>query len=84
MLTGISETEAEKNIQIFPNPTNGLLRIESNNLKIQQIQITDMIGKTMMTSENVKTLDISGLSEGLYLVSLHTSEGIFSKRIVKE
>ncbi len=81
--TGISELEKD-NVRIYPNPTNGLLNIETNNLNVQQVQVTDITGKIMLVEKATRSLDISGLSSGMYVVSLSTNEGTVSKKIVKE
>lgn len=73
----------EAKVAIYPNPTNGTVTIESGDLQVSDVQINDMLGKTLLTT-NTKTLNISSLSSGLYIVNLHTNAGTVSKRIVKE
>ena len=45
---GISEIEM-LDIRIYPNPTTGKLRIESGELKIEQIVIYDIYGRTLQS-----------------------------------
>jgi hypothetical protein len=63
---------------LYPNPTNGLLRISELNLSSNeaiQIEIIDALGRKHLTSQlqDDKTIDISSLNSGFYWVRL-TSE----------
>jgi len=87
-ITGISEARAEK-IQIFPNPTNGQLRVSGYILDGKDIQIYDVVGQVVFSSHlsNLSpetTIDISHLANGMYFVKLKTEKGIVTKKFVKE
>jgi len=76
------------NINVYPNPTIGELKIESGQLTIDEIVIFDSYGrnllfhKFLMTSE--ATIDISKLSAGIYFVKIRTEKGEVVRKIVKE
>jgi len=73
---------------VYPNPANDMITISHSSTKISNIQIFDITGKQVKSlniSDNKQTIDISGLQQGLYLVSLFDDKKIVSqqKLIVK-
>lgn len=65
---------AELNL-VFPNPTNGLLNVET----VGTVTITDLSGRELLKTtgligNNATTLDLSELSPGMYLV--RTDSGV--------
>ncbi len=82
---GIEEVE-NNFINIYPNPTTGLLNIETAIEKgIYQLQ--DLTGKQLLSGSITATrfsLDISTLSKGIYLLSVFDGEQVAHKKIVKE
>jgi hypothetical protein len=81
---GIVETVLP-NINVYPNPTTGELKIESE-LRIENVVIYDVFGKIQKTenwkAENV--IDISHLPAGAYFVKIYTGAGEVTKKVLKE
>ena len=70
-------------INIYPNPTKRELRVVSNELKIENIEIYDIFGKKVnITRETI--IDISHLATGVYFVKVITDVGVVVKKMVKE
>jgi len=85
---GINEIDNSK-LKVYPNPNTGELVIENGKLKIENITIVDMEGKTVLFSTvspmfQKHTLDISHLQVGIYFVKFFTEEGNIVKKIVKQ
>lgn len=73
---------------IYPNPVNAQLTI-SNARSIRKVVVTSLVGQQILVAENPQSdevvLNVSGLNRGLYLVTLHDSNGATSTRkIMKE
>ena len=97
-IVGISEEELDIEphesdiIKIYPNPTAGELQITNYELRIENVEIFDVVGKcvataavkTGRTSSLPITLDISHLPSGVYFVRLQTDKGLITKKIVKK
>lgn len=68
--------------RLSPNPASGILRL---NLALNASwRIFDISGKAVLRMENANELDLSGLPAGVYLVQLHTLDGLLlTERIVK-
>ena len=84
ILSGNSYSFLEKNIHIFPNPTNGLIHIESNNqFEFFEITLYNALGKTIKINLSNESIDLSDISSGIYFLSIRTSKGMITKKIMK-
>lgn len=77
------------NILIYPNPLTSELNIELNIEKGEtvNITITDMMGKTVFSSDVYtykSSLDLSALSNGLYTISIQHNGVVENYKIVKQ
>jgi hypothetical protein len=88
-LVGINENVLlDTGLSIFPNPTNGLIFIHSeNNNDLQQIELFDITGKILLSQNFSKncTLDISTFANGVYHLNFYSSKNSISKtfKIIK-
>ncbi len=86
--TSLSSRPFEPIINIFPNPANRLISIESNS-SLFDLRILDMTGKIMKFHPNknrTSNIDISFLPKGMYIVELTNSSTDEKRigRIIKE
>jgi len=80
--TGIRETNATK-LTLYPNPVSGSLSVSSGVL-IQKAEIYSLSGELVQQTEvPAKTIDMSRLNKGCYLVKAHTNQGIIKQMIIK-
>ena len=71
----------EKEIKIYPNPTNGLIQIESD-YKINCIEVIDNAGKSLFeTNKNI--IDINGLDKGIYVLKISSNNEQIFKKVIK-
>lgn len=77
-----SEVNSNKNnVRISPNPFTDVINI-SEFKDITTVKIIDLAGRTLQTIENPgKTINLSSLSSGLYLVNMYFKDG--SQKSVK-
>lgn len=82
----VEEQNATPNLRLYPNPTQGLLHIESNNI-IKTAMVYDISGRVVKTvqSNNIKEINISQFSQGIYVLQLHDANDLIlsTKKIVK-
>lgn len=83
---GIDEM-GNTNFRVYPNPTNGILNIESaDNGYLESLQVIDIMGKVIKT-QTVKassiSLNIETLPSGVYVLMLKGDEGYQNLRIIK-
>ena len=86
--TGVSNFKedflsAAKDDLFFPNPSND--RIYLRNTQFDQLTIINQQGQTMYSARNSGTteIDISGLSPGVYVVSIVSKTGRHQQKLVK-
>lgn len=87
--TGIEQAyDAENNMSIFPNPSNGIFSIQhsSNNNNPQTIEIYNLFGeKIYSTTNNNKStydIDLTSFPKGVYFVKLSDGKNINSQKII--
>jgi hypothetical protein len=76
-----------KEIKIYPNPTSDYLSISNlENITISSMNIIDTTGKTIKKiNSNFTKIDVSNLSEGLYILSIETKDGKkFAENFIKK
>ena len=90
VLVSTKELEALlKQLLIAPNPTDGIFSITSTRTKsnIQLIELFSLDGRklplTIVTKpyQNEWVIDLQNYSNGLYLVKIHTLDGVVLKRV---
>ncbi len=73
-----------ESIQVFPNPTTGMLTIYSPEYPVQHTTVLDVLGRILWEAKDVKTIDLSRLHEGVYYLKIETRGGFSAvRRIVK-
>jgi len=84
ILSSNSYSFLEKNIHVFPNPTNGLLHIKPNNfLEILEIKLYNTLGTNIKINLSNESIDLSDINSGIYFLSIKTSKGIITKKIMR-
>lgn len=72
-----TESLSLENFQLFPNPTTGLLHIQSDENLIESIQILTINGQCIYqeatVNVNSKTIDTAFLAKGIYYVKINNS-----------
>ena len=71
-------------IAIYPNPTNAIINITSQQDSILGIQVFDLLGNSILSQNtNLETVDISDLDTGIYLIKISTEQKSTIKKIIK-
>jgi hypothetical protein len=82
----MQEKDLDKQIKLYPNPSNGLLYLElAEAIAIESIVVYDYLGRTTQftsTQENTN-LKINDLSSGVYQILITTKDqDILLKKVV--
>ena len=84
ILSNTSYSFLNKNIHVFPNPTKGLIHVKSNNrFDILEITLVNVFGTTIEINPSNESIDLSDINTGIYFLSLKTSKGMITKKIMK-
>ncbi|APY00065.1 T9SS type A sorting domain-containing protein [Lacinutrix venerupis] len=68
-------------VSIYPNPTNNIINIKSNNA-IQNVELYDVLGKKVKTTK-ASTISLNSFSKGIYIMKVTTDKGIVTKKVTK-
>jgi len=72
-------------LSIYPNPAKNTLNIVYNGSEVLNLEVTDITGKKVMSQTlKTKTIDVSGLTNGLYFVRLYNQHDDFVQKLVIE
>ena len=82
------EGEIIKNeLNIYPNPANNFITIETDFSTEKTIYITDALGqivKTITTSENNITIDLQSIASGFYFIKMEDGINSVTQKFVKQ
>ena len=75
------EENTDKNIDVYPNPTNGMLNIEGQGT--MHICLSNLLGQKLqeVTAEGSIVLDLSRFESGMYLVRIETENGVTIQKV---
>ncbi|MDP1727047.1 MAG: T9SS-dependent M36 family metallopeptidase [Bacteroidota bacterium] len=86
--SGIEVNLKANNVEIYPNPTHGMITIEiKGSTTIDRISVFDLTGKLVYSnSEKIQTaktsIDLSGLSNGVYFIRAIADDCTYTQKIV--
>ena len=86
--TSVAATEVNSDLNIYPNPTTGQLTISFNSSveTLKDIVVINLVGQQVMTvngqGKDYYSLDLSGMSKGLYFVKCNFASGSVTRKIL--
>jgi len=81
--TGIHDAEVS-GLVLYPNPVINTLSVSSG-ADVKKVEIYTLTGVLVKLAQgNVKTIDMSQLNKGSYLVRVYTGQGNFTQKMIKE
>jgi parallel beta-helix repeat protein len=82
VLEGVNET-SENAIQVWPNPTKGLLHIEAQD--IDKLEIRNLLGQLVLEARKAEILSLEGLEKGVYFLIASNKNGVKTvTKVIKE
>ena len=81
----VEDNSKDTSISIYPNPANEVIKIlNNNNLSISNIEIIDLTGRIVLSTEKCEDINISELAEGQYFVKIIGETTIVKKLFIKK
>jgi len=93
VVQGIEFTKLDKNISVYPNPTNGIVNIKFNDTWRGDVnfKITDIFGRSIteriLDNKNASSshsIDISNSNDGVYIIQLLQGDKKTMQKVIKE
>lgn len=72
-------------IQLYPNPSNGQIFINGNQLAMEKVSVYDVCGKMVKSipaEDTMLSIDLSDCPAGVYFVRISTKSGEVTKKLV--
>ena len=69
----IADIPKLSDVEIYPNPTSGLITIDLHKNKVDKLEIFDVVGKLQYSKvkvNNVTKLNLAKLNKGIYFIKL--------------
>ena len=70
--------EKISSLSVYPNPVKDVLTIEGN---YTSVDIYDVFGKLVLSAKSAKTINVSSLSNGIYMLNINTEKGAATQKI---
>lgn len=73
-------------ITLYPNPTTGIVYLNSDIQPVKEVQVFDMTGKMLFRQyggDNNFSIDLSAYDAGIYILSITTATGVETKKAIK-
>jgi len=91
-IPGSTATAITNAIAVYPNPSSGAVTVNLNGAACNAAQLTDITGKEVLSSTNgtitisgqTATMNVAGLSKGIYLVQLTGGAAPATQKLVVE
>jgi lysyl endopeptidase len=83
--SGIEELEKLEDILIYPNPSSTFITISHNNIRIENLEITSILGQHIYSNNSIQNdlmIDVSNLSKGIYILKLNTEKGLITEQLL--
>ena len=80
------EISSNPEIQVYPNPTAGLLTIEVAEYDLHQIEIVSLSGQSVFNSTlegPIMQVDLSSFQKGIYFLTIRTGAYVLTRKLIK-
>lgn len=78
--TGSYDTE---HISIYPNPSNGIVRINVGDLIIEKLEVVNNLGQIMYQSlSNLTELNLTTQPKGAYFIKIYSNNKVYTRKII--
>ncbi len=84
--TNSIHTLAKDAVRMFPNPTRSMVEVKAGT-RIESIQVSDLVGKQVMSASPLATearFSVTELPAGIYTVTVITTEGRWTSKLIRE
>lgn len=83
---GVEDFNVKSQIILFPNPVKDNLIIDnSSNLEVKSVKVYDLLGRlVMLVEDDLEQIDVSGLNSGVFFLRIETTDGVITKKLIKE
>ncbi len=71
-------------LSLYPNPTNNIIYINTYDAQVEEVSIFNAVGeKVAFYHGDMKQINISDLSDGVYVIHIKTNESVSTTKVIK-
>lgn len=80
---GVNDLGSLEGVSMYPNPTSGLLRINSPHAGQHMVEVRSALGEVIMSTRfsQTVTMDLTALAKGVYMVQVSHGSGSWVQRV---
>jgi len=88
LVIGIADTPTNSTLNIYPNPTTGMLHLEFSDVSdgAVEIELFNIVGERVLSKSsksNDLLVDLSKFNTGVYFLKAITSDGVLTHKILR-
>ncbi len=79
---GLGISDMEQNVSVYPNPATSVLNVTAD-ANIETVEVMNLMGQTIQSvnaNDMNAQVDVANLSNGVYMLRIHTENGIVNKK----
>ena len=80
----IDDLNLNDNISIYPNPAKTELNINVSQNEINELSISNLFGQVLIKSHYHNRIDISDLTNGIYILTIRQGQNKYTKKFIKK
>jgi hypothetical protein len=82
-ITGVDENSANNNVNIFPNPNNGIftLEVQASDATVKVMNTKGQVILTKNVLKNNAKIDLNNNSKGIYFVTVTSENGVSTHKV---
>lgn len=83
---GVNEINSINGFQIYPNPSNNIITLETTQVDKATYSIYDLTGRLIQadTFAQKKQINVTSFADGVYVIDVRTQDGIVRKKFIKQ
>ena len=78
---------SERKVMAYPNPTSGIVHVQTEGQSMVEVQVFDLFGKMLFQQSIGETdfsVDLSNFSSGTYLLRIISDKGVETVKVVRD
>lgn len=86
VLSSVKDFADNDFITVFPNPSSGIYQIETNNTKLINIRVRNILGIEILNDNIIKSgiIDLQRFSAGIYFMEINLGYRVLTIKLIKE
>jgi len=81
---GINEQSIQIESKLYPNPARTELSLSTLPNEKSEITICNLLGQALIKTQNKNLIDISNLSNGIYIITITNGQNRYTQKFIKE